>query len=92
MESFIKIGPVVSPNGSGQTDRQTDTHTDTQTDTQTPPGFPSDTITIHLVNEMTKCKNREGYHARHHSYTVLHSGPKLCDLTGIYSESVQKGK
>ena len=63
LESFVEIGPVVSPNGSGHTDRSTDTQTDRQTDTHTDrqthrhlPFFP-DTITIHLVNEMTKCKN-----------------------------------
>ena len=56
LESFVEIGPVVSPNGSGHTDRHT--HTDTQTDTHTHrhlPFFP-DSITIHLVDEMTKCK------------------------------------
>ena len=59
LESFVEIGPVVSPNGSGHTHTQTDTHTDTHTHTLTHrhlPFFP-DTITIHLVNEMTKCKN-----------------------------------
>ena len=37
--------------------RQTDTQTERQTHTQTPPVFSPETITIHLVNEMTKCKN-----------------------------------
>merc|ERR1712240_242867 len=41
LESFVEIGPVVSPNGSGHTHTRTHTHThtDTQTDTQTPPLF-----------------------------------------------------
>ena len=42
-----------------QTDTQTDRQTDRQTDVQTPPGFRPGTITIHLVNEMTKCKNKK---------------------------------
>ena len=33
----------------------TQTHRQTHTHTQTPPGFRPDTITIHWVNEMTKC-------------------------------------
>ena len=60
MKSFIKIGPVVSPNGSGQTDRHTHTQTHTHTHRHLP--FFPDTITIHLVNEMTKCK--KGYTER----------------------------
>ena len=40
------------------THTQTDRRTHTQTDTQTPPVFSPETITIHLVNEMTKCKNK----------------------------------
>ena len=36
----------------------THTQTDRQTDTQTTPLFFPETITIHLVNEMTKYKNR----------------------------------
>ena len=35
----------------------TDRQTDRQTHTQTLPVFFPETITIHLVNEMTKCKN-----------------------------------
>jgi len=59
LESFVEIGPVVSPNGSGHTHRQTDRHTHTQTHRHTHRHLPFflDTITIHLVNEMTKCKN-----------------------------------
>ena len=64
LESFVEIGPVVLPKRLW-THRQTHTHTDRQTDThtdaQTPPDFSPDTITIHLVNEMTKCKNQRGY-------------------------------
>ena len=51
LESFIKIGQVISPNGSGQTDRQTDR--------QTPQVFFPETITIHLVTEMTKEKSKQ---------------------------------
>ena len=47
LESFVDIDPVVLP-------KRLWTHTHTHT----PPVFPPDTITIHLVNEMTKCKNR----------------------------------
>jgi len=49
LESFVEIGPVVPPNRSGHTHTHTHTHRHL-------PFFPG-TITIHLVNEMTKCKN-----------------------------------
>jgi len=49
--SLVEISPVVLPKGPRYTDTQTHKHT------QTPPGFPPNTSTIHLVNEMTKCKN-----------------------------------
>ena len=38
------------------THTQTHRHTHTQTDTQTTPVFFPETITLHLVNEMTQCK------------------------------------
>ena len=56
MVSFIEIGQVVLASSRRQTERQTDTHTDTQTDRQ-PRYFPTQTITIHSVNEMTEFKN-----------------------------------
>ena len=40
-----------------QTDRQTDRQPHTHTDRQTTRYFPTWTITIHSVNEMTECKN-----------------------------------
>ena len=53
LENFVEIRPVVLPK---QLWTHTQTHRHTHTDAQTPPDFPPDTITIHLVNEMTKCK------------------------------------
>jgi len=44
------------PSSFALTTLDTHTHTQTDTHTQTPPVFSLDTIPIHLVNEMTKCK------------------------------------
>ena len=50
------MDPTLSSTGSAALlgDRHTDTYTHTHTDI---PGFRPDTITMHLVNAMTKCKN-----------------------------------
>jgi len=62
LQSFIEIGPLVSPCQCGQTDRQTHTHTDTHRHThrQTTRYFWTRTIPIN-VNEMTECKKAKNY-------------------------------
>ena len=55
--ALIKIGRVVSANGSGHTDTHTHTHTQSH-----PPVFRFATTTAHLVNGMIKYKNNINIH------------------------------
>ena len=53
MVKFVKIGLIILTFWH----EKSDVHTDTYADRQTTRHFPTRTIKVHSVNEMTECKN-----------------------------------